>query len=72
MIRDQSRMRPHLQTTVRRFRTQREAAMVLDTYLRLHEGKAFQHWLWAALDRVVAGDPVDSVMADMGYRRDDP
>ncbi|MCA3177606.1 MAG: hypothetical protein O9345_16260 [Burkholderiaceae bacterium] len=43
---------------------------ILGTYLALHEGKFFQHWLWAIIERVVAGDDVDAVMRDMGYVRD--
>lgn len=43
---------------------------ILWTYLRLHEGKFGQHWLWAIIERVVAGDDVDAVMRDMGYVRD--
>jgi hypothetical protein len=39
--------------------------------MQLHAGRAFQHWLWAAVERVAAGDDVDAVMRDMGYVRAD-
>jgi hypothetical protein len=33
-------------------------------------GKITMHWLRAAFDRVVAGEPENDVMADYGYRRE--
>lgn len=40
---------------------------VIDTYIKLHAGKIGQHWLWAAIERVVAGDAEAEVMRDFGY-----
>lgn len=42
---------------------------VLGTYLHLHKGKLGQHWLYAAADRIAAGDDEDKIMADYGYER---
>ena len=41
---------------------------VLRTYLRLHEQERLgEHWLWAVLERVAAGEKEDAVLADYGY-----
>jgi len=41
---------------------------VLRTYLKLHEQeKLGEHWLWAVLERVAAGEKEDDVLADYGY-----
>ena len=42
---------------------------VLGTYLKLHKAKLGQHWLYAAADRIAAGDDEVLVMADFGYDR---
>lgn len=42
---------------------------VLATYARLHEGRIGQHWLWAAIERIVAGDSEEEVMRDFGYEK---
>ena len=42
---------------------------VSQTFEKLHENKAFAHWLWVAIERVVAGEPVEEVMADYGYKK---
>ena len=42
---------------------------VLGTYLELHKGKLGQHWLYAAAERIAAGDDEAVVMADFGYGR---
>ena len=42
---------------------------VLDTYRKLHDGKIGMHWLWAVIDRVVAGDGIDETLKDYGYER---
>lgn len=44
---------------------------VLQTYLNLHEGKIGAHWLWVAIERVVAGEPEREVMKDYGYLPDE-
>jgi len=43
---------------------------VLNTYVRLHEGKIGAHWLWVALERVSLGEDEAEVMEDYGYRRE--
>ena len=40
---------------------------VIETYIKLHEGKICKHWLWAAIERVVAGDNEADVMRDFGF-----
>lgn len=45
---------------------------ILATYIELHKGKLGQHWLYAAADRIVAGDDEAKVMADFGYERKEP
>ena len=45
------------------------AADVLRAYLALHEGRVSQHWIYAAIGRLVAGDPEAAVVADMGWSR---
>ena len=47
------------------------AADVLRAYLALHEGRVGQHWIYAAIGRMVQGDPEAEVMADMGWYADD-
>ena len=42
---------------------------VLDTYRKLHDGKIGMHWLWAVIDRHVAGDDIDEILKDYGYER---
>ena len=42
---------------------------VLGTYLELHKGKLGQHWLYAAADRIAAGEDEVVVMADYGFER---
>lgn len=42
---------------------------VLTTYARLHQGRIGQHWLWAAIERIVAGDGEEEIMRDFGYQR---
>ena len=43
---------------------------VLDTYLKLHKDKVIgMHWLWAVIDRHVAGDDIDEILKDYGYER---
>ena len=37
---------------------------------KLHEGKITAHWLWVAITRVAAGEPVDEVMRDYGWVRE--
>ena len=45
------------------------AESVLRTYLALHKDKIIgMHWLWAVVERVAAGEPVDRVLADYDYR----
>ena len=36
-------------------------------YLSIHEGKAGQHWLGAAIQRLAAGDNEAEIMSDFGY-----
>lgn len=43
------------------------AKQVLETYARLHAGKLGAHWLWVAIERIVAGDSEEEVMRDFGY-----
>lgn len=40
---------------------------VLETYLKLHEGKIGDHWLWCALERVARGEKEFDVLCDYGY-----
>lgn len=40
---------------------------VLETYVRLGEGKIGEHWLWVAAQRMASGEPERRVMADYGY-----
>lgn len=40
---------------------------ILRTYAKLHEHKIGMHWLWAAIERIVAGEPEKEVMEDFGY-----
>lgn len=42
---------------------------VLTTYARLHQGRIGQHWLWAAIERIVAGDSEEEVLRDFGYQK---
>lgn len=44
-----------------------DAIHVLTVYLRLHEGKIGSHWLWAAIERIVAGDKESEVLENYGY-----
>ncbi len=41
---------------------------VLETYLKLHEHRIGAHWMWVAIERLVAGEPEVEVMEDYGYR----
>ena len=50
-----------------RFDPPSAAADVLRAYLALHEGKEGQHWIYAAIGRMVQGDPEAEVMADFGW-----
>ena len=45
---------------------------VLGTYLKLATGVLSPHWLYAAADRIAAGDDEAVVMADFGYERKEP
>lgn len=49
--------------------TRGAGADILETYLALHKGKIGTHWLWVAIERVVAGEPEVEVMSDYGYVR---
>lgn len=40
---------------------------ILDTYLKLHEGKIGSHWLWCALERITRGESEFDVLLDYGY-----
>ena len=41
---------------------------ILNTYLALHENKVIGcHWIWAALERIAAGENEQDVLADYGY-----
>jgi len=40
---------------------------VLETYLKLHEGKIGAHWLWCAIERIVRGERESDVLHDYGY-----
>lgn len=44
---------------------------VLETYLKLHEGKIGAHWLWCAIERINRGEPEREVMDDYGYKLDE-
>jgi hypothetical protein len=41
---------------------------IIDTYIKLHEGKIGMHWLWAAILRIVNGESEPDVMDDFGYQ----
>jgi hypothetical protein len=46
---------------------------VLDTYYALHAATlTSRHWLWRIIERHVAGDPIDDILADFGYRQVEP
>ena len=45
---------------------------VLSTYLKLHDGKLGMHWLWAAIERIAAGEIEVDVLDDYGYRYEPP
>ncbi len=46
---------------------------VLDTYEKLHKDKIIgMHWLWAVIDRHVAGDDINEILKDYGYERANP
>ena len=51
--------------------TPNAAADVLRAYLALHEGRVGQHWIYAAIGRMVQGDPEAEVMGDHGWVRPD-
>lgn len=40
---------------------------ILDTYLKLHEGKIGAHWLWCAMERMARGESELDVLLDYGY-----
>lgn len=40
---------------------------ILRTYLALHKGKLGAHWMWCAIEQLVAGIPEAEVMSDYGY-----
>lgn len=42
---------------------------VLIIYVRLHQDRIGQHWLWAAIERIVAGDCEKEVLRDFGYQK---
>jgi hypothetical protein len=42
---------------------------VLNTYLKLHEGKIGAHWLWCAIERLNLGESESAILADYGYHR---
>jgi hypothetical protein len=45
---------------------------VLETYIKLHEGRIGAHWLWVAIERIVAGESEREVMRDYGYTPENP
>lgn len=49
-----------------------DALDIMETVGKLHEGKITAHWLWVAVERVAAGEPVHEVMADYGYTYQPP
>ena len=49
--------------------SQRDRKALAD-YGLLHDGKAGQHWIYAAAGRLAAGDLEADVLADFGYTRD--
>lgn len=42
---------------------------IVEIVTKLHVGAQTAHWLWVALCRVAAGEPVDQVMRDYGWVR---
>lgn len=40
---------------------------VWNTYAALHADKIGAHWLWIAIERIVAGEREEEVMRDYGY-----
>lgn len=49
------------------FNTLEDVITILDTYLKLHEGKVGAHWLWCAIERVIQGEKPSDVLWDYGY-----
>lgn len=45
---------------------------ILASYEQLHEGKLGMHWLWAAIERLNAGDKEVQIIADFGYVPEKP
>ncbi len=52
------------------FNGEEDALDILDTYIRLHEGKIGAHWLWSAIERIVMGEKEVDVLEDYGYLRE--
>ena len=42
---------------------------VLGTYLKLNAGRLGTHWMYAAAERIAAGQDEAEVLADYGYER---
>lgn len=40
---------------------------ILQTYLKLHEGRIGTHWLWCSIERIVQGESEFDVLWDYGY-----
>lgn len=50
------------------FEDEASVEQVLRTYLALHSRKLVgMHWLWAAIERIAAGQPADKVLRAYGY-----
>lgn len=56
--------------TMDMFTSKEDALDILDTYIRLHEGKIGAHWLWSAIERIVMGEDEVDVLEDYDYIRD--
>lgn len=41
---------------------------VLKTYLQLHDKNIGAHWMWIAIERVAAGESIENVLAEYGYK----
>lgn len=48
-----------------------DSRRIVEVVRKLHAGKVTPHWLWVALCRVAAGEPVDQVMRDYGWVKED-
>lgn len=47
-----------------------DSRRIVEIVTKLHAGRTTAHWLWVALSRVAAGEPVDEVMRDYGWVRE--